>query len=281
VFFVWLVFLLITPLAACSALGMRMPYIPSFLNRAGLGPNDLIVARPPLASRQDLVWPTAICAVSAVIAAAALCGRLGSLLKPSNHAPAMVLAVCLWQLPGVLSASMAFTGWRVDGLVSPGLDRYLLPLLPLWVGIALWSLAEVRFRESVAWFGVAVFGIFAVAGTRDYLVLQQATWNLARQANEIGVPNTRLEGGATWNFEHLFGQPASSAVSARREEVKYATGNRDSVVAHPWWHYLAPATDASYVVSAEPLEGFQIVFGLTYRSWLHRKCLNLYLMRRM
>jgi hypothetical protein len=264
-------------------LGLFMPYVPSFLNRGGLGPNDLLVARPALVHRHDLIWPTVTCALSALLLGLALCRRIGADEAPRDGGARLILAIALWQAAGAVLPSFARIGWQVDGVLSPSLDRYLLPLLPLVVCLALWALCDVRLVSPVAWLVTAGFAIFAIAGTRDSLLLHRATWDLARRANQLGVANTRLDGGATWDVSHLSEDSRAERVPLRTPEYEYSTGNPDSLLTPtpPWWIWAwAPATDSSYVIVGERLIGFDVVDQIEYSSWLHRKPLQLYLVRR-
>ena len=281
-FGVWTVVMLV-PAVISVWLRLLMPYIPSFLTRAGLGPNDLLVARPGLVHRHALIWPTVTCALSAVVLGLALCRKIGTGEAPRHAGARLVLVIALWQAAGVVLPSFARIGWQVDGVPSPSLDRYLLPLLPLVVCLALWALHDVRLVAPLAWLTTGVFAIFAIAGTRDSLLLHRATWDLARRANQLGVANTRLDGGATWDASHLSEYSRTGSVPLRTPEYEYSTGNPDSLLTPtpPWWIWAwAPATDSSYVIVGERLIGFDVVDQIEYSSWLHRRPMPLYLVRR-
>jgi hypothetical protein len=119
-----------------------------------------------------------------------------------------------------------------------------------------------------------VFALFAVTGTRDFLVFQRATWDLARQANQLGVPNTRLDAGASWDGYHLYD-------NSIYDESTLARGPATPPRGLPWWLSLfAPATDPSYVVASEPLPRHTVVRRVEYSAWLHRGPVYLYLLRR-
>jgi hypothetical protein len=275
--------LMLVPAVMSVALGLLMPYVPSFLNRGGLGPNDLVVARPALVTRHDLIWLTAACALSALVLSLALCRRIGADEERRDAGAAVVLAIALWQAAGVVLPSFARLGWHVDGVLSPSLDRYLLPLLPLVICLGLWALCDVRLVSTAAWLVSAAFAVFAIAGTHDSLVLHRATWDLAGRANELGVSNTRLDGGATWDAAHLFEYSLTNRISLRTPEYEYSTGNPNSLLipVPPWWVWAwAPATDSSYVIVGEPLIGFDVVDQIEYSSWLHSRPTHLYLVRR-
>jgi 4-amino-4-deoxy-L-arabinose transferase-like glycosyltransferase len=253
--------LVVAGLALFGRDGRRMPYVGQFLGSWGLGPADLQGGRPQLIDPGVLDWATGVCAVATLVVGLALCRRLGA---PTEHrsAAGLTLAIGLWQVVGMLPASFAFRDWTIS------LDRYLLPLLPIGIVLGLWALRDVPLATPVAWVVVGAYAVFAVAGTRDFLVFQDATWALARQANAMGVPNERLDAGSSWDGYHLWEYSQAHGVSAR-------TANG------PWWVYLfAPATDSSYVVSGAPLDGYDIVTQVPYSSWLQRQPVSLYLLRR-
>jgi hypothetical protein len=175
------------------------------------------------------------------------------------------MAVLLWQTAGIAPPSFHFLLLRWDG----SLDRYLLPMLPFTMCLALWALHRIQPFWPAAWTIVALFALFAVAGTRDYLVFQQATWDLARQANQLGVSNARLDAGASWNGYHLYEDPFVAYDSPQPPRDR------------PWWISLfTPATDPSYVVASNALPNHVVVHRVEYSAWLHREPVCLFLLRR-
>lgn len=275
--------LLLVPAVLATGLGLLMPYIPSFLNRGGLGPNDLVIARPALVARHHLIWVTAACALSALVFFFVSCRKFA--LRPSPEFPGamLILSLALWQAAGVVLPSFARLGWHADGVLSPSLDRYLLPLLPLVICIGLWALSEVRLRPGVAWTSTAAFALCAVAGTHDSLALHDATWQLARRANAAGIPDTKLDAGATWDGSHLLDDSLAHNIPVQTPDYAYTTGNPDSLLTEvpPWWIWAwAPATDSTYIIVGEPVVGFAIVDRIRYPTWAHRQPTYLYLVKR-
>ncbi len=140
-----------------------MPYIPHFLGRAGLGAGDLRYARPDVAG--DWFWNgvTAVCAISSIVLAIVLARRVkpGS---PRNGGPAgLLLILGVVQAGGVVPQSLLFRNWVIS------LDRYLLPLLPFAIVLALWALKDARFNEPVAWTVLAILAAVSITSTRDAL----------------------------------------------------------------------------------------------------------------
>ena len=264
----WLLFcaweaVLVAGLVAFGSEGRWMPYVPQYLASWGLGPADLLGDFPRQVGSGALVALTAACAAGALVLGLALCRRVSDAPAPDRSAAGLALAVGLWQAVGVLPPSFGFRTW------GGSLDRYLLPLLPFVICLGLWALRDVRLALPAAWLVVAMFAVFAVAGTRDFLVFQQATWDLARHANRLGIPNTRLDAGAAWDGYHLY-------------EQSLADWNPRTPDPRPWWTGLfAPLTDSSYVIAASPLPDYPVVTRVEYSSWLQRKPpVYLYLLRR-
>jgi len=245
--------------------GVAMPYVPQFLGAGDLGPHDLRGGRPQLASAALVMaarWVmTSLCALASLVFALALSQAIGASLSLEKAAGYLVISITFWQWLGVLPPSFHFRFW------AGSLDRYLLPLLPLTICLGLWAARDLRLSLPTAWVVVAMFALFAVAGTRDFLIFQGATWDLAQQANDLGIANTRLDAGASWDGYHLY---------------EYGRDNRIPLQTFgpPWWIDLfAPATDSSYVVASTPLDEYAVVERIEYSSWLHRTPVYLYLLR--
>jgi len=170
--------------------------------------------------------------------------------------------VAAGQWLGVVPPSVHFIGW------GGTLDRYLLPLLPFSLLLLLWALRGQRLVLPLAWLVVVVLGGWSVAGTRDHLVWLQGVWSLADEATGLGIAATHLDAGAGWDGAHLYVAPPSPSLLPRTEDG-------------PWWTELfAPRTDSSYVVAGDRLPGYSVVLERGYWSWLQRRWLPLYLLRR-
>ena len=183
----------------------------------------------------------------------------------------LVLALAFWQIVGVLPQSFTFRNWTFRGLNAPSLDRYLLPLLPLAIGLVLWALRGVRIATVAAWVLALGLALFSIAGTRDFLTFHTAVWDLARTLNAEGVANTQLDAGAGWDGYYLY-------------EYSVANNIHTSVGA-PWWIGLfAPADTADYIIAGGPRDDFSDdytpVRRVEYSSWLYREPVYLYVLRR-
>lgn len=244
----------------------RMPYVPQFFGNTGLGPNDIWAGRAPFVSGRVLDWFTGACFVASLLWLLSLSRNVrfrGA--RDGTHAGAgMILVIGLWQVFGILPPTYHFRTWVLS------VDRYLLPLLPFAICLGLWAVRDLRFAWPVAWLAIAGFALLSVAGTRDFLVFQAATWDMARYANNVvGVPNVKLDAGSSWDGYHLYEYGEANAIPRQTQSG-------------PWWTDLfAKATDSSYRVSSTPnVEGYVQVAWVEYSSWLHREPTYLHLLRR-
>jgi hypothetical protein len=147
-------------------------------------------------------------------------------------------------------------------------DRYLLPLLPLALCLAVWAVANLPWSRTAAWLVVAGMALISLAGTRDLLVFQHETWRLADGAHAMGVPRQEIDGGAAWGGFYLY-------------EYSLANNLDQQTRSGPWWTDLfAPATTSDYIVSSSPVEGYEIISQRTVSSWLAAQDPRLYLVRR-
>ncbi len=279
-FLLWLVVFLLA-FSICSAGGMRMPYIPHFFNQYGLGPSDLVVNRPQVLTHGAADLLTVGCGLAILVLGAAFCSHLGGETFP--RAMALTLVIALWQVLGVLAPSFNFRNSTVAGLPAPSLDRYLLPLLPFAVCLGLWCLHGRRLAVGAAWLVTAGLAVFAVAGTRDSLVFQDATWRLAWRANAAGISNSRLDAGAAWDGYYLYEYSLQHQTAIQTPQYEVPAFEPASPVrqAPPWWiTHWAQATDSSYVIVPQALSGFHVVDQLPFSMWLRSTPGSLYLLRR-
>jgi hypothetical protein len=261
----------VSGVAAYWAIGARMPFIPHFLSPAGIGPNDLMKARTAIYTGTTREALTLVCTVAALVVGLVVIRGLAGWRErsaPDRRAVSMLLGMLIVNSIAALIISSQFRHWRIEGQPAPSLDRYLLPLLPLAIGLLLWALRDARFSLRLGW-GVALFlALFSVAGTRDNIAFHQAQWDLAREAQRAGVPDLQLDAGASWDG-YLLGETSL-------ETLGY--------VARPgfWWLGLyAPIIDPRYAISTEPVPRYtHVVIEKQYDLWLDSRHARLLLLRR-
>ncbi|MFT4039562.1 MAG: hypothetical protein QM692_15350 [Thermomicrobiales bacterium] len=253
--------------------GARMPYIPQFFGSGGLGPPDVLGSRPILLGPEPRGVLTIACLLATLLLGV-LAGRALGQLRPAptatlaairaNRVAGLALCIGLGQVAGVLPPSFHYIGWTAGSL-----DRYLLPLAPLVIALALWALRSARIVVPLGWVLAAAMLVFSIAGTRDYLSYLRAVWSLADEAVTRGVSLQQLDAGAGWDGYHLYEYGVENRIRSRTPR------------GGPWWvHFYAPATDSTYVVSGKPRKGYLQVASRPYDSWLEDDATTLYLLRR-
>jgi hypothetical protein len=241
-----------------------MPYIGQFFGSGGLGAPDILGSRPILLGTEIRSALTVICLIASLVLA--LIAARGMNAPPSRERSraGLVFSIGLGQVLGVMPPSYHYIGWAAGSL-----DRYLLPLVPLTIALALWALRGVRMVLPLAWIVVAALALFSVAGTRDYLVFMRAVWAMGEEATAAGVPLDRLDAGSGWDGYHLYEYGLEHRIRSRTPK------------GGPWWVYFyAPATDSAYVVAGKALPGYRVIRKQPYSSWLQRQPTNLYFLHR-
>ncbi|CAN5522811.1 glycosyltransferase family 39 protein [soil metagenome] len=256
-------------IAACAGLvyfadtNRRMPYVPQFMGSGGLGPPDVRGSRPRLFEQPFFDLLTALSFISVMLLGFVLARGLSERPAGVRNGAGLVVAVLAGQIVGVIPPSYHYLNRGYS------LDRYLLPILPLIIALALWALRDSRFVLCIGWAMVALFGLFAAAGTRDYLHYMDATWSVAAYAIESGARPDQVDAGAAWVGYHLYTYGVDENIDRAR--------TRDG----PWWTYFyGKATDSSYVVAGRWMRGYVLVTAVPYPSLLQSERTVLLLLRR-
>jgi hypothetical protein len=271
------------PLAAVAVVGgvgfaladRLMPYVPQYVADWGIGPADIQGGRPPVTGRWLLAVVTVVAGLAAVVAALALGRRVaetrdegggGRRPRGARAGAGLVFAVLVGQAVGVLPPTFHFQNPVPGAILTITLDRYLLPLLPLGLALAVWAVVGLRLPAWPAWVATAVLGVVSVAGTHDFLVFQNSTFALAEATVRAGVDPNRLEGGAQWDGERLYQDGVAVP---------------EPVADRPWWvNLFAWNDDSTYVVATVPLPGYVEVRRVPYETWLPPHDQALFLLRR-
>jgi 4-amino-4-deoxy-L-arabinose transferase-like glycosyltransferase len=265
----WILFaawqaILLIGVTALWAGGALMPYIGQFAGSGGLGAPDVRGSRPILLGPEIRAALTVVCLIASVLLALIAARAVGAPPSRERGRAGLVLSIGLGQVLGVMPPSYHYIGWAAGSL-----DRYLLPLVPLTIALALWALPGVRISLPLGWIVVAALALFSVAGTRDYLVFMREVWAMGEEATAAGVPLDRLDAGSAWDGYHLYEYGLEQRIRSRTPK------------GGPWWVYFyAPATDSAYVVASKPLPGYHVIKQRPYSSWLQREPTNLYLLHR-
>jgi Dolichyl-phosphate-mannose-protein mannosyltransferase len=137
-------------------------------------------------------------------------------------------------------------------------DRYVIPMMPFLV-VALLSLNErasmfsldaARALRIAAFAVVGAFGLFSIAGTRDYLTWNRIRWAaLEELMSDSQVDAKEIDGGFEFNGFYLYNPPF-----IERTLVSSIS---------PWWVYRD-----TYQIGFGPVPGYQIMKEYTYQRWL-------------
>jgi 4-amino-4-deoxy-L-arabinose transferase-like glycosyltransferase len=265
----WILFaawqaILLIGVTALWAGGALMPYIGQFFGSGGLGAPDVRGSRPILLGPEIRSALTVVCLIASLLLALIAARAVAAPPSRARAGAGLVLSIGLWQVLGVMPPSYHYIGWAAGSL-----DRYLLPLVPLTIALALWALRGVRISLPLGWIVIAALALFSIAGTRDYLVFMRAVWAMGDEAVAAGVPLDRLDAGSGWDGYYLYEYGREHRIRSRTPK------------GGPWWVYFyAPATDSAYVVASKPLPGHHVIKKQPYSSWLQQKPTNLYLLHR-
>ncbi len=236
----------------------RMPYVPSWFSTNGLGPDGIVGTRGAIVQpwMADVLSWTAF--VAAVVVGLVVCRSLFDRAATRRPEAALLVVIIVAMAAGAVAPSVVFVK-----VIS--LDRYLLPLLPFGIALALWACRDLRVWKFGVAAVVVAMSVFSVVATRDNLEFHSAIWELDHYANSIGVPDTKLDGGAGWTRYQLAGHG---------KEVALFPG----ATAY-WWVQADDRTSAQYMVAGSPAPGYEVVRELPYSQWLQSGTSSVYLLK--
>ena len=262
-FALWQVILLVGVTALWVG-GGRMPYVQQWFGSGALGAPDVLGSRPILLSPTIRAAITIVCLIASLLLALVAARAVAAPGSLERSRAGLVLSIGMWQVLGVMPPSYHYIGWAAGSL-----DRYLIPLVPLTIALALWALRGVRISLPLGWIVATALALFSVAGTRDYLVFMRAVWAMGEEALAAGVPLDRLDAGSGWDGYYLYEYGREHRMRSRTPK------------GGPWWVYFyAPATDSAYVVASKPLPRHYVIKKHPYSSWLQQEPKNVYLLHR-
>jgi 4-amino-4-deoxy-L-arabinose transferase-like glycosyltransferase len=256
------------PLAVANTVGLGILYVDAIrrldyvLNHdtwwtsTGLGAIDrsLLGERPPLVSTEILFILTLAAFVTTSIGIAVV---LGTGRFPTAK------RFLLFAIIGV--AGSAFTGALAFHLVP--LDRYWLPMLPLAILLVVPNLLARIWSVATTTLCVVALGLISIAGTRDSLILGQASVNLANELTPYPIQANELDGGAPW-IALTFGVPAIDIETFGLERVPF------------WVAFFHPELRPQFGIALDPLDEYDVLKVREYSSWLHLEPTYLYLIHR-
>lgn len=140
-------------------------------------------------------------------------------------------------------------------------DRYVIPMMPFIVVAMVrpatnptenserFSIGSIPALRAAAFTLVAAFAVFAVAGTRDYLMWNRLRWTALDELMRDGVSPTEIDGGFEFNGFYVYQPP-------------FVRPRPDSSIS-PWW-----VRRDTYQIAFGPVPGYTVVRKYTYQHWL-------------
>jgi hypothetical protein len=216
-------------------------------------------------------------------------GLLGTVLlmaEVSLYVPAAARQLRHRNLRGDMEMSALFLvicgiAFMLPFLAVVSTDRYLVPCLPFlaagMVGLS-GSFDDARFEASkplriAAFLVLAGFGLFAIAGTRDYLAWHRISSEASRDLMQRDrIPAVNIDGG--YEFDALYpAQPSREEILTSVDEffrgntIFIDTGDvrkQFELVLAPYWR--SPSVE--YVIGFGPVQGYTVVREYAYCNWM-------------
>lgn len=250
----------------------QMPFLLNVLYDTGLGPVTLdpTYYGPPATPTYPGIWAAVTWLTAA--GSAVLCSLVTWVLLEMGVGEILRRPMLIFGLATFLSVAAfetVFSHLQEGGLFDRHLLTALLPILLLIVecvraqpqrdtlapkGGHLWS--------TVAATAVALgMGWFSVTATHDYLEWNRLRWSLGTELLRSGVDPLVVSGGFEFNAWHNY--------DAFRQR-----GNIGKV--YFWWY-----DRRDYLIAMSVPEGYEAIESRSFRSWLHRRPVTVYALRKL
>jgi len=143
-------------------------------------------------------------------------------------------------------------------------DRYLIVLFPVLVIPVLWRSQEDgrKTPPKIGWAILALFALYGVATTHDYLAAGRARLEAASALTTAGIPRTRITAGLEYDG---WTQIEHTGIPAAEEDA----GSRPAEPSYWFWQYT-PSVDPVYFVAYSRLPGLRDAPfpPVRYTAWL-------------
>jgi 4-amino-4-deoxy-L-arabinose transferase-like glycosyltransferase len=204
------------------------------------------------------------------------------LTKPQVSATKQSLSYTSWRSLFVLLGpfTLAYLALLVPRAGSKGVlgitvfDRYLLPLLPVAIILALRLYQEQiqPHAPAFAFVTLAAFSFFAIANTHDYFASERARLAAATELTSAGVPRTAIE--ASMEYVGWTELQANGHLNDSRIQVPsnayHATSSNLTGECWFWFADHTPSIHPKYFVVTNPLSCLAppAMPPVSYRAWL-------------
>lgn len=155
-------------------------------------------------------------------------------------------------------------------LTNPLFDEYLLPLIPFISAtlvpraLLLPSLKGRKFSLPPLTLLLVGFGVYAVFGTRDYLMLNRVRWTaLSTLQRDLHVGPADIDGGYEFNGWYLFDPNHVVQFNSIGKERSF------------WW-----VVRDDYLLTLGPVPGYKILRRYSYENWLPPRTQRVTVLRR-
>jgi hypothetical protein len=175
---------------------------------------------------------------------------------------------------------IAFTGLYLALVAARTLsltahDRYLMPVLPLTVVLALMAFQELGIRRpsKMAVISLLAISCWGLAATHDYFAESRARLEAANELLTAGVPRQQISGGLEFDgwTELLTSGHIPNVQPHNVHGALLGSGRRQYTMRPPFWFWAyTPSVDPKYILSRSHLDNLRDAdFGpVEYRTWL-------------
>ncbi len=225
--------------ARMAARDQWFPYLTDILTRRGLRPYlaytayELGAHRPFALSTEAAAALTLATGLAGWVLSTLMIARVRTRLSPG--------LACVYLTTAIMAAgSLTFFTY---------FERYLLPLMPGAIVLALDAARRTRISIRAGVAGVLIAAVLTIALMRDYFAWNEARWTAGRALLEMGVPVEQIDGGYEWNGWHLYDA-----------SVEYIRAHNLEMTIDPWKYVMDPQFMFAFV----PPPNYRIVEELDF-----------------
>ena len=247
-------------LASLIAANKLLPAFGNILMLSGLGPLTLRdtfilnINQPEVPGVVRTLWVLAsvLSVMATVMLGVVVVGTLSRLI-PSLRNSKTRRQLWAHSLMIVLIATY-FGGILLIGAITPVFERYMLPLIVPVIALLVLehrsidpAVVPARSWRAASCFGLlAVYVVFAVAGTHNYMSWNRARWQATASLMQAGSTPHSIDGGYEFNGWHL-----NSTTYQAKPGKSY------------WW-----VDDDEYIIASGPLDGYRQIARFGFDRWL-------------
>lgn len=247
----------------------NMPVLDNIINDFGVGPltlRDTFILDTnypsiPLALKVFWAVMTGISIVGAVL----LLGYLFlAVLQVFNQKAVSDPVNGKWLILLIISAIFIYL--FIIQTISIIFDRYFLPLFPLFMLIASFSVIkfyQIKISNRINFFAfmmVLIYGIFTIGASHDYLLWNRSRWQALNDLmQEDHILPSHIDGGYEFNGWYL-----------------YDSNYKEKPGKSYWW-----VDNDEYIISSGPLAGYKEIKQYSFRRWLLFRQENIFVLQRI